>query len=76
MMTIFILTLAITFSLLLLTAVLISYCKRRQNRTSHGLTGMCHKSGGAMSSCCSAQFLNHAAKNGKTPACRQTTLDE
>jgi hypothetical protein len=74
-MTIFILTLIITFSLLLLTAVLISYCKRRQNRTSHGLTGMCHKSGGAMNGCCSAQFLNHSAKSGKDGDCLQPTQE-
>jgi len=56
-MTTFILTQLLTFSLILGTAVLISYCKRRQARTNHGLSGMCHKSGGAMGSCCSAKMF-------------------
>ncbi|MBW1635750.1 MAG: hypothetical protein JRJ68_05680 [Deltaproteobacteria bacterium] len=52
----FTVVLAITFPLLLATALLINYCKRRQHRTSHGLTGMCHKSGGTMCSSCSSQL--------------------
>jgi preprotein translocase subunit SecG len=65
----FILTLTITFSLLLITVVLLSYCKRRQNRTSHGLTGMCHESGGTMCGCCSSQLLKHSADAEKTSGC-------
>jgi hypothetical protein len=57
LMTTFILSLSLTFALILGTTVLISYCKRRQARTKHGLTGMCHKSGGAMGSCCSAKMF-------------------
>jgi hypothetical protein len=53
----FIFSLLLTFSLILAPALLISYCKRRQARTSHGLTGMCHKSGGTMGSCCSAKLF-------------------
>ncbi len=48
--------LATTFALLLFVAVLISFCKRRQSRTRHGLTGMCHRSGGAMCSSCNAKL--------------------
>lgn len=59
-----ILTVTITFLLILFTAVLISYCKRRQNRTRHGLTGMCHQSGGTMCSNCSSQLQNGPDKNG------------
>jgi len=55
-MTDIILILILTFSLLLFTAVLISYCKRRQNKTPHGLTGMCHQSGGTMCSSCSSKI--------------------
>lgn len=69
-MTTFILSLLLTFSLILGTAVLISYCKRRQARTNHGLTGMCHKSGGAMGSCCSAKMFEAKrapAKGNLTP---------
>ena len=52
----FILTLIISFGLLLAAIFTLSYCKRRQNRTSHGLTGMCNKTGGAMCSSCSDQL--------------------
>jgi len=55
-MTTFILYIAITFGLMLSVAVLISYCKKRQSKTRHGLTGMCHQSGGTMCSCCSSQL--------------------
>ena len=64
----FLITLCITFSLLLLTVILISYCKRRQNRTNHGLTGMCHESGGTMCGCCSSQLLAQAPKTKKDDA--------
>ena len=62
-MTTFLFTFSITFSILLLTAVLLSYCKRRQNRTNHGLTGMCHKSGGEMGSCCASRLLTKPDAN-------------
>ena len=55
-MTDLILTVSITFLLILFTAVLISYCKRRQSRTRHGLTGMCHQSGGTMCNTCGSQL--------------------
>jgi hypothetical protein len=65
----FILTLTITFSLLLITAVLLSYCKRRQNRTSHGLTGMCHETGGTMCGCCGSQLRKNSETAEKTSGC-------
>jgi len=59
-----ILIIILTFSLLLFTAILISYCKRHQNKTPHGLTGMCHKSGGTMCSSCSSK-INKATLDKK-----------
>lgn len=56
LLTPFIVTLLFTFCGFVVTALLISYCKRRQNRTRHGLTGMCHKSGGTMCGSCSSQL--------------------
>ncbi len=56
LITTFLIILAISFSLMLSTAALISYCKRRQNRTPHGLTGMCHQTGGTMCGTCSSQL--------------------
>ena len=46
------LTLIITFVVISLMAFLINYCRRRLRKTPHGLTGMCHKSGGTMCSSC------------------------
>ncbi len=53
----FLLTFAISFILLLFLGFFISYSKRRQRRTSHGLTGMCHETGGEMCGCCSASLV-------------------
>gem|GEM_PF-4659540 len=59
----FILTLIISFGLLLAAIFILSYCKRRQSRTSHGLTGMCHQTGGAMCSSCSDKLQLPERKN-------------
>ncbi len=48
----FLLTLFITFVAISLVAFLINYCRRRLRKTPHGLTGMCHKSGGTICSTC------------------------
>ena len=61
--TTFMLTLLITFSLFLFIVVLISYCKRRQGRTRHGLSGMCHQSGGTMCSSCRARLRSTADRS-------------
>jgi hypothetical protein len=53
----FIVYLMIAFPLLLIFVVHLSYCKRRQQRTNHGLTGMCHDTGGSMCGCCSAKLM-------------------
>lgn len=53
----FLLTLAITFTLLLGASLLISFCKRRQAGSNHGLTGMCHQNGGRMCGSCDASML-------------------
>ena len=55
MKTFFILML-FAFPLLLIMAFMINYCKRRLRNTRHGLTGMCHKDGGAMCCSCSAKL--------------------
>jgi hypothetical protein len=61
MMTFF-LTLIISFGLLLVAIFTLSYCKRRQSATKHGLTGMCHKTGGAMCSSCSDKLADFQKK--------------
>lgn len=47
----FLLLIMFTFPLLLIVACMISHSRRKLLRTGHGLTGMCHQSGGRM--CCS-----------------------
>jgi hypothetical protein len=51
----FLLFLMFTFPLVLIMAFMINFARRRLRRTRHGLTGMCHKDGGAM--CCSCPAL-------------------
>lgn len=48
----FLLTFAIAFFTILLFALLLNYCRRKLRKTQHGLTGMCHKSGGLTCSSC------------------------
>ncbi len=59
-MPIFFLYFFLTFVVLTTTALFINFCRRRLRKTPHGLSGMCHKDGGAM--CCSC---SQAALGGK-----------
>lgn len=52
----FFLLLMFTFPLLLIMAFVINFCRRRLRGSRHGLTGMCHKDGGAMCCSCSAKL--------------------
>jgi len=52
----FLVLLIISFFLVMAMILVLSFAKRRQERTSHGLTGMCHESGGEMCGCCSAAY--------------------
>ncbi|KAB2887943.1 MAG: hypothetical protein F9K32_18250 [Desulfobulbaceae bacterium] len=47
----FLLLIMFTFPLLLIVACMLSFSRRKLRHTRHGLTGMCHSSGGTM--CCS-----------------------
>jgi hypothetical protein len=58
----FLILLATAFVLILATALIISFCKRKQNRTRHGLTGMCHQSGGSMCGSCASQMQNQSSR--------------
>ena len=48
----FLLTLVITFFVIIIFAFLLNYCRRKLQKTKHGLTGMCHKNGGPTCSSC------------------------
>jgi len=48
----FIISMIITFIIFTFFAILINFCKKRVRETKHGLTGMCHKDGGAICSTC------------------------
>lgn len=53
----FLLLIMITFPLLLIVACMISHSRRKLLRTRHGLTGMCHNTGGRMCCSCTAVLL-------------------
>ena len=59
----FLLTFTVAFILLLFIGFFISFSKRRQRRTNHGLTGMCHETGGEMCGGCSSYVLNIRPQN-------------
>ncbi|CAK8725633.1 DUF539 domain-containing protein [Candidatus Electrothrix laxa] len=52
MMKIFLLTFGVSFMVILVAALIINFSKRRQRKSPHGLTGMCHKSGGVVCGSC------------------------
>lgn len=60
MIKMFIIQLILTFLLMVVSAAIITISKRRQAIAKHQLTGMCHKTGGAVCSSCQS-----AAKVGK-----------
>jgi hypothetical protein len=51
-MKIFLLTLGISFVVLLVAGLVINFTKRRQQKSPHGLTGMCHRTGGVACGSC------------------------
>jgi len=56
----FIVNFAITFICIMSFAWLLIYCRRRSARTRHGLTGMCHSTGGTMCASCSGEMGNES----------------
>ncbi len=50
----FLFTALIAFIVLLSVSMLVNFCRRRLRTTPHGLTGMCHRHGGAMCPSCAA----------------------
>lgn len=62
MMQFFLFNFAISFITIVGIGLFINFCRRRLRKTKHGLTGMCHKDGGAM--CCSCSD-NMAKKTKK-----------
>jgi hypothetical protein len=48
----FLLTATIAFAALAGIGLFINFCRRRLRSSRHGLSGMCHKSGGAVCSTC------------------------
>lgn len=61
----FLLLFLITFPVLAGCALLINFCRRRVGRTRHGLTGMCHSSGGSMCGCCATKLQSPSAPTGQ-----------
>ena len=55
MIKIFLLTTGFSFMVILVAALVINFSKRRQRKSPHGLTGMCHRSGGVACGSCAEQ---------------------
>uniref|UniRef100_UPI004057002D hypothetical protein n=1 Tax=Candidatus Electrothrix sp. TaxID=2170559 RepID=UPI004057002D len=62
-MKILLLTVGISFVVILVAALLINFSKRRQRKSPHGLTGMCHKSGGVVCGDCRERVKKEADLN-------------
>ncbi|HIJ79923.1 MAG: hypothetical protein OEY01_15145 [Desulfobulbaceae bacterium] len=57
-MKIFLITLLFTAIVLVGCGLLVNFCKKRLNKTPHGLSGMCQKSGGEVCTSCAEQLHN------------------
>ena len=57
-MKILLLTAGISFLVIAGCALLINFSKRRQQKSPHGLTGMCHRTGGVVCSSCNKNKSN------------------
>ncbi|MCK5194939.1 MAG: hypothetical protein KAQ71_14095, partial [Desulfobulbaceae bacterium] len=51
-MKLFVITLICSFTVLILVPLLINFCRKRLRKTPHGLTGMCHQTGGSVCDSC------------------------
>ncbi|WP_339136679.1 MAG: hypothetical protein WGN25_02195 [Candidatus Electrothrix sp. GW3-4] len=60
MMKILLLTFGISFMVILVAALIINFSKRRQRKSPHGLTGMCHRSGRVVCGSCGGQIKKEA----------------
>ncbi|MDH4317867.1 MAG: hypothetical protein OEV64_05710 [Desulfobulbaceae bacterium] len=49
----FFITFLLTTTTLLGCGLLINYCRKKMRQTGHGLTAMCHKTGGKICTSCS-----------------------
>lgn len=82
-MTLFAITLILTFVVVVAAILGLSYCKRQQRHGKHGLTGMCHDSGGAVCSSCAGLVGTRSQVScqgkgggGKTPSAAFTRESE
>ena len=48
---------------ILVAALVINFSKRRQRKSPHGLTGMCHKSGGVACRACAESMRKEDGSN-------------
>lgn len=56
----FTITLLLTFLIMVFAMLWLSYSKRRQRHGKHGLTGMCHESGGTMCGSCAGTAMSRS----------------
>jgi len=56
MLKIYLITILITALAFTLVSLLINFCRRRLAKTKHGLSGMCHQTGGEVCNSCSKKI--------------------
>ena len=67
-MSLFITTLIFTLILFSGAALMINFCRKNAARTRHGLTSMCHQSGGAMCGSCASALQKKIEPKQETSA--------
>jgi len=72
-MTLFAITLLLTFVVVVAAMLWLSYCKRRQRHGKHGLTGMCHEIGGTVCSSCAGLADSQPRSSCRRPGGEEKT---
>jgi len=57
---------ALAFVALALAALVVNFCRRRLRKSRHGLSGLCHKSGGGVCASCMDKGEKKVSKPPKT----------
>ncbi|MCI5142252.1 MAG: hypothetical protein D3909_11155, partial [Candidatus Electrothrix sp. ATG1] len=59
----FLITFGISFLVIVIAGLIINFSKRRQRKSPHGLTGMCHRTGGVVCGECGERMKKGADLN-------------
>jgi len=67
-MKVFLLTLGIACLTIISVGLLVNFCRRRLTRTPHGLSGMCHRTGGEVCRSCAEMTGSARSKENSDKA--------